>query len=206
MRGDEGAGRSSQAGTGLSPSAPWQGGPAWAVPARGLPWLLPLHLPLRHGRHRARPRGQPPGTPGSSSCSPLLAFVLSSAACVLCGWEDVDPNISGRTFDQICFWVHEFCLLFANILFGDSPTQEGTVAIDLAALTRKVKQANQKQCCVCGERGAAITCAESGCERSFHLPCATDGECVTQFFGEHRSFCWEHRPRQAAVAAPAEDT
>ena len=43
-----------------------------------------------------------------------------------------------------------------------------------------------QQCCVCGERGAAITCAQGGCERSFHLPCAKDGQCVTQFFREHR--------------------
>ncbi|XP_032299516.1 PHD finger protein 7-like [Coturnix japonica] len=70
----------------------------------------------------------------------------------------------------------------------------------------KVKQANHKQCFVCGERGAAITCAESGCTRSFHLPCAEDGQCITQYFGEHRSFCWEHRPRQTPVRAPAEDT
>ncbi|XP_040519464.1 PHD finger protein 7-like isoform X3 [Gallus gallus] len=127
-------------------------------------------------------------------------------ACVLCGRGDVDRNIFGRTFDQIWFWVHEFCLLFANISFDESSTQEGTVGIDSAALTCKVKQANQKQCCVCGERGAAITCAESGCERSFHLPCAKDGQCVTQFFGWQRSFCWEHRPRQTAVTAPARGT
>ena len=43
-----------------------------------------------------------------------------------------------------------------------------------------------QQCFICGERGAAITCAESGCERSFHLPCAMDGECVTHFFGPRR--------------------
>ena len=34
--------------------------------------------------------------------------------------------------------------LFANISFDESSTQEGTVGIDPAALTRKVKQANQK--------------------------------------------------------------
>ena len=34
--------------------------------------------------------------------------------------------------------------LFANISFDESSTQEGTVGIDSAALTRKVKQANQK--------------------------------------------------------------
>ncbi|XP_019466444.2 PHD finger protein 7-like, partial [Meleagris gallopavo] len=62
------------------------------------------------------------------------------------------------------------------------------------------------QCCVCGERGAAITCAESGCARSFHLPCAKDGQCITQFFGQHRSFCFEHRLRQTTVTAPAKGT
>ncbi|OXB52055.1 hypothetical protein ASZ78_011561, partial [Callipepla squamata] len=63
-----------------------------------------------------------------------------------------------------------------------------------------------QQCFVCGEMGAAIHCAQGGCTRSFHLHCATEGECITQFFGEHRSFCAEHRPQQANVAAPADDT
>ncbi|XP_019469972.1 PHD finger protein 7-like isoform X3 [Meleagris gallopavo] len=136
--------------------------------------------------------------------------------CVLCGRADVNPDTFGRIFDQIWFWVHEFCLvssleqsslfpggcsprscpheillfsllqIFANISFDKGPTEEGTVGIDLAVLARTVKQANQKQCCVCGERGAAIACAESGCARSFHLPCAKDGQCITQFFGQHR--------------------
>jgi len=54
MRGEEGAGRSSQAGMGLGPSAPWQGGPAWAVAALGLPWPLPLHhlQPARQAQSR----------------------------------------------------------------------------------------------------------------------------------------------------------
>ncbi|XP_021250136.1 PHD finger protein 7-like isoform X2 [Numida meleagris] len=127
-------------------------------------------------------------------------------ACVLCGREDVDPDICGRTFEQYGFVVHEFCLMFAHIDFEDSPTPEGNMGIPLFTIMHKVKQANQKQCCVCGERGAAITCASRGCERSFHLPCAADGECITQFFGQHRSFCWEHRPQQAIQEAPAEDT
>ncbi|XP_019467041.1 G2/M phase-specific E3 ubiquitin-protein ligase-like, partial [Meleagris gallopavo] len=59
---------------------------------------------------------------------------------------------------------------------------------------------------VCGERGATITCVERSCERSFHLPCATDGECVTHFFGNHWTFCWEHRPQQDTHEAPPEGT
>ncbi|XP_025008985.2 PHD finger protein 7-like isoform X1 [Gallus gallus] len=126
--------------------------------------------------------------------------------CVLCGRAGGDPDIFGRTIGDGSVCTHEFCLIFAHIAFEERPPGEESMAFDHAVLAHRVKQANQKQCCVCGERGAAITCAESGCERSFHLPCAADGECITQYFGEHRSFCWEHRPRQAAVAAPAEDT
>ncbi|XP_052662992.1 uncharacterized protein LOC128150670 [Harpia harpyja] len=54
--------------------------------------------------------------------------------------------------------------------------------------------------------GAAITCGEKGCDRSFHLPCASRGECVTQFFGLYRSFCWEHRPEQAVKAKPGQNS
>ncbi|KAM9639252.1 G2/M phase-specific E3 ubiquitin-protein ligase-like, partial [Morphnus guianensis] len=63
-----------------------------------------------------------------------------------------------------------------------------------------------QRCFICGEMGAAITCGEKGCDRSFHLPCASRGECVTQFFGLYRSFCWEHRPEQAVKAKPGQNS
>ncbi|OXB52183.1 hypothetical protein ASZ78_005769, partial [Callipepla squamata] len=61
-------------------------------------------------------------------------------------------------------------------------------------------------CFVCGKRGASISCAQAGCDRSFHLPCASEGECVTQYFDEFRSFCREHSPQQEVEAVPAPDT
>ncbi|NXP53843.1 G2E3 ligase, partial [Heliornis fulica] len=63
-----------------------------------------------------------------------------------------------------------------------------------------------QNCFVCGQSGAAITCRERGCHRSFHLPCAVEGECVTQYFRHYRSFCWEHRPEQNVEATPEEGT
>ncbi|KAF2975092.1 hypothetical protein EK904_004147 [Melospiza melodia maxima] len=53
--------------------------------------------------------------------------------------------------------------------------------------------------------GATITCCQTGCDRTFHLPCAPDGQCVTQYFGAYRSFCWEHRPQQALRPRPSQD-
>ncbi|NXG76045.1 PHF7 protein, partial [Baryphthengus martii] len=57
-------------------------------------------------------------------------------------------------------------------------------------------------CFVCRHRGASITCREPGCKLRFHLPCAARGQCVTQYFGCYRSFCWEHSPAQKVEAAP----
>ncbi|NXF66165.1 G2E3 ligase, partial [Ciccaba nigrolineata] len=63
-----------------------------------------------------------------------------------------------------------------------------------------------QQCFVCRESGATITCCREGCDRSFHLPCAVEGECVTQYYRQHSSFCREHRPEQKGKAAPKDDT
>ncbi|KQK81298.1 PHD finger protein 7 [Amazona aestiva] len=57
-------------------------------------------------------------------------------------------------------------------------------------------------CFICGKRGATITCWQKGCKRRFHIPCAVEGKCTTQFFKHYRSFCWEHSPQQARMVAP----
>ncbi|KFP10682.1 PHD finger protein 7, partial [Egretta garzetta] len=122
--------------------------------------------------------------------------------CMLCRRAEVDPDICGRKLKKKGILAHEFCLFFANKLFQER-SRDG---VPLEAIRRTIKQATRKHCFVCGESGATITCRETGCNRSFHLPCATEGECVTQFFGLYRSFCWQHRPEQAVEAAPEENT
>ncbi|XP_042678898.1 PHD finger protein 7-like [Centrocercus urophasianus] len=126
--------------------------------------------------------------------------------CVLCGRAQVNPDICGQTFASGGLCAHEFCLFFANGLLEWRSLAGEIFGFPIGAIQHTVQLAGQKNCFVCGERGAAINCADTGCERSFHLPCAEDGECVTQHFGQHRSFCWEHRPRQAAEATPSQNT
>ncbi|NXR94646.1 G2E3 ligase, partial [Hypocryptadius cinnamomeus] len=70
---------------------------------------------------------------------------------------------------------------------------------------RIIREAAEKSCFICCKMGATITCCQMGCDRTFHLPCAPDGQCVTQYFGAYRSFCWEHRPQQALRPRPSQD-
>ncbi|NXG08232.1 PHF7 protein, partial [Sakesphorus luctuosus] len=54
-----------------------------------------------------------------------------------------------------------------------------------------------QRCFVCGHVGATINCCETGCDRWFHLPCARQGGCATQYIPLYRAFCPAHYPEQA---------
>ncbi|XP_068787245.1 PHD finger protein 7 isoform X2 [Struthio camelus] len=74
-------------------------------------------------------------------------------------------------------------------IYGEKRQQDGLCAHE-----------NCLVCYVCGERGATVTCWQKGCKRSFHFPCGREDGCVSQFFGQYRSFCREHRPEQTVQA------
>uniref|UniRef100_A0A8C0FST0 G2/M phase-specific E3 ubiquitin-protein ligase n=1 Tax=Bubo bubo TaxID=30461 RepID=A0A8C0FST0_BUBBB len=121
------------------------------------------------------------------------AFALSPPVCVLCGRAEADPVLCGPKTDHEEFYAHLFCLVSA---LGLPPPCQQALLATLAS----------SKCFVCGKNGAAITCFQEGCDRSFHLPCAMEGECVTQYFAPHSSFCREHRPEQEVEAAPEKNT
>ncbi|GAB0194696.1 PHD finger protein 7-like [Grus japonensis] len=127
-------------------------------------------------------------------------------ACMLCHRTEADPDIYGRKLEKHGLCAHVFCLFFANDLFQQQSEDQTLMGFLPQHIRRTIGQAIWKDCFVCGENGATITCQDTGCDRSFHLPCAVEGECITQYFGLYRSFCWEHRPEQAVQAAPEETT
>ncbi|XP_032298476.1 PHD finger protein 7-like [Coturnix japonica] len=125
---------------------------------------------------------------------------------MLCGQTYADPDICGPKQLEFGICAHVFCMMFSTSLLQKARILNGIVVLRPEDIRHTIQQAEQKQCFVCGERGAAITCAETGCKRSFHLPCTLEGECVSQHFGKYRSFCKEHSPKQAAEAAPEQNT
>ncbi|XP_063204124.1 PHD finger protein 7 isoform X2 [Chroicocephalus ridibundus] len=169
----------------------------------------PPALPISQlGRDSQACGGNLSGTlpPAPWRCSFLVPFALSPPACMLCRRAEADPDICGRKLQKHGLCAHEFCLFFANGLCQHRVEELGLLGFLPEDIRRTVDWAAQKHCFVCGESGATITCWEMSCERSFHLPCAVEGGCVTQFFFQYRSFCWEHRPEQAVEAAPEANT
>ncbi|XP_051499550.1 PHD finger protein 7-like [Apus apus] len=142
-----------------------------------------------------------------------LAELLISASicslppgCMLCHRAEDDPVRCTNRVEHRGIVAHAFCLLFANDLYKKGVKVSKWTGFRTTDIQWTIEQAAQKHCFICGESGASITCQEMGCDRSFHLPCSVEGECITQFFHPYRSFCWEHRPQQAVEADPEDTT
>ncbi|XP_052635103.1 PHD finger protein 7-like [Harpia harpyja] len=127
-------------------------------------------------------------------------------ACLLCRRAEADPALCGAKLEKQGLCAHVFCLLFANELFQQGGREVGLMGFLPEDIRRAVARAARKHCFVCGESGAAISCWQRSCDRSFHLPCAAEGGCVTQYALQYSAFCWQHRPEQAVEAAPEENT
>ncbi|XP_067166034.1 PHD finger protein 7-like [Apteryx mantelli] len=122
-------------------------------------------------------------------------------ACGLCQRADCDPEVFGQTCRQDGLCVHENCLYHASGLSQRGVGGEGFYGFLFPDIRRELKRAAQKTCCICRRRGASVACQGRRCPRNFHFPCGGERGCVSQFFGEFKSFCWQHRPVQR-VRAP----
>uniref|UniRef100_A0A8C6ZSU5 PHD-type domain-containing protein n=1 Tax=Nothoprocta perdicaria TaxID=30464 RepID=A0A8C6ZSU5_NOTPE len=115
-------------------------------------------------------------------CSLVATFALCPAACLLCHRADVSVDVCGPKHQQQGICVHECCLYSASGLEQRGTEEQGICGFLPADIKQKAKSAAHKRCFACGERGACISCQAKGCSRSFHLPCASEHGCVTQFF------------------------
>ncbi|XP_017695020.1 PREDICTED: PHD finger protein 7-like isoform X2 [Lepidothrix coronata] len=107
-------------------------------------------------------------------------------ACLLCQRSEADPDICGQKSFVLGLCVHKFCLFFVSNS-PDCPVQRlEDWDIDKREIPDIVSQAAQQSCCICGQSRAAIPCWVRHCDLSFHLPCAKQGGCVTEFMPPYR--------------------
>uniref|UniRef100_U3IJN3 PHD-type domain-containing protein n=1 Tax=Anas platyrhynchos platyrhynchos TaxID=8840 RepID=U3IJN3_ANAPP len=118
-----------------------------------------------------------------------MAAALPPPECVLCHRSDTSLDGCGLMLkvDGVCAHVH--CLVSSPRLPAPFPEPlPGTWSPQACVIPSR--------CCVCRKKGATVACRQKRCSRRFHLPCSSQRGCISQFFGEYSSFCWEHRPQQ----------
>ncbi|XP_029817300.1 LOW QUALITY PROTEIN: PHD finger protein 7-like [Manacus vitellinus] len=122
-------------------------------------------------------------------------------ACLLCQRSEADLDICGENLHINGFCAHQFCLVFASLLHQQENDRVGLLGFLPREIPDIVSQAAQKRCFICDQSGATIPCWARHCDLSFHLPCAKQGGCVTQFMAPYRAFCPTHSPQQAVSSS-----
>ncbi|XP_002697069.2 PHD finger protein 7 isoform X1 [Bos indicus] len=120
----------------------------------------------------------------------------SGPVCRLCLQEPGDPEKLGEFLQKDNLSVHYFCLILSSKLPQRGQSNRGFHGFLPEDIRKEAARASRKICFVCKRKGAAINCQKDQCARNFHLPCGLERGCLSQFFGEYKSFCGEHRPTQ----------
>uniref|UniRef100_A0A8C3RF96 RING-type domain-containing protein n=1 Tax=Cyanoderma ruficeps TaxID=181631 RepID=A0A8C3RF96_9PASS len=130
-----------------------------------------------------------------------------SPACMLCHRIQADTDICGDKRVRFKLCVHTYCQVTSpGLPPAFCPERPGLSEHNMLPVLSALRLLCSFQSCfICYKMGATITCCQTGCDRTFHLPCAPDGQCVTQYFGAYRSFCWEHSPQQKLQPRPSQD-
>ncbi|XP_045143889.1 G2/M phase-specific E3 ubiquitin-protein ligase isoform X1 [Echinops telfairi] len=119
-------------------------------------------------------------------------------ACVFCRKNDDCPNEYGekKTNEKWNLTVHYYCLLMSSGIWQRGKEEEGVYGFLIEDIRKEVNRASKLKCSVCKKNGASIGCVAPRCKRSYHFPCGLQRECIFQFTGNFKSFCWHHRPVQ----------
>ncbi|XP_074936611.1 E3 ubiquitin-protein ligase PHF7-like [Phalacrocorax aristotelis] len=166
---------------------------------RKMPQSPPAQCPPAPPEEQAGPSHVPPPRKRKRQ-------VPKEEVCRLCWRADCDPEVVGQLCRQKGLCVHENCLYHATRLGQKGADEEGFYGFLFPDIRQELKRVAQKRCCICRLRGASVACRRRRCRRIFHFPCGSERGCVSQFFGEFKSFCWKHRPVQRVRAVQQDET
>ncbi|XP_042647517.1 LOW QUALITY PROTEIN: PHD finger protein 7-like [Tyto alba] len=160
----------------------------------------------------------PPALPEEQarpSCAPpkrkRRCPVSKERVCGLCRRTTCDADMVGQLCQKGGLCVHENCLYHASGLMQRGADEEGFYGFLFPDIRQELKRVAQKRCHICQLPGASVTCRARRCRgrrccRIFHFPCGSKRGCVSQFFGQFKSFCWKHRPVQRVRAVQQDQT
>ncbi|XP_070491209.1 PHD finger protein 7-like [Chironomus tepperi] len=121
--------------------------------------------------------------------------MYNDVECNVCKLKCEDVALYGEFIRTKSVDVHYYCLLSSYYIpqrgIGNKGGIYGFLVKDIVKNIPKFKE---NKCFVCAENSAAVKCAEEGCTRKWHYPCGRKGNCITQFIGEFKSYCYQHNP------------
>ncbi|XP_063545360.1 uncharacterized protein LOC134753402 [Cydia strobilella] len=116
--------------------------------------------------------------------------------CVFCNQDVDDEVIFGKLYSYGDIQCHYFCVLLSCCLVQKGRDSEGLFGFLYKDIVAEVERSKKHKCSYCGRGGASLGCSVAACRKQFHLPCGRQKNAVSLFYGNYKSFCELHAPKQ----------
>ncbi|CAG4995347.1 unnamed protein product [Parnassius apollo] len=128
----------------------------------------------------------------------LLAKLVTGkkAPCVFCQRNVDDEIIYGKLYAIGDIQCHYFCVLLSCCLIQKGNDEDGLFGFLYPDIIAEVERSKKHKCSYCGRDGATLGCSVSQCRKQFHLPCGRERDAVSLFYGNYKTFCNKHAPKQ----------
>ncbi|XP_023943522.2 PHD finger protein 7-like [Bicyclus anynana] len=126
---------------------------------------------------------------------------LINFACELCKRTDDNEATFGKLHRIDDMYCHYFCVLLSSHILQKGEDSDGLLGFLYPDILAEVKRSKKNKCSYCGEVGASLHCGQAKCRLQFHLPCGRERNAVSFFYGEYKTFCEEHTPKQKIIPA-----
>ncbi|XP_015119244.1 uncharacterized protein LOC107042630 [Diachasma alloeum] len=120
----------------------------------------------------------------------------SEATCVFCSSSEDNELKYGKIHKYNGITTHYYCLLLSSNMQQKGGDDEGILGFLTLDILNELKRGKRLSCSYCKKIGATLGCCNTKCKKIFHLPCGLKSGSLHQFFGEFRSYCVNHRPKQ----------
>ncbi|KAG7207936.1 hypothetical protein KM043_009524 [Ampulex compressa] len=122
--------------------------------------------------------------------------IKGSTACCLCGLSEKDELQYGKIYEHSGIVIHYYCLLLSSNMEQKGNDDEGILGFLAEDIQKEIRRGKKLVCSYCKRNGATLGCCNTKCKKIFHFPCGLQAGSLSQFFGEFRSYCQNHRPKQ----------
>ncbi|XP_072748731.1 uncharacterized protein [Anoplolepis gracilipes] len=120
----------------------------------------------------------------------------SRKACCFCNLTEDNEVEYGKFYEYNGIVTHYYCLLLSSNMEQKGNDDEGILGFLTEDIQKELRRGKRLACSYCKKIGATLGCCNVKCKRIFHFPCGLKAGSLHQYFGEFRSYCVNHRPKQ----------
>ncbi|KAJ8704908.1 hypothetical protein PYW08_012228 [Mythimna loreyi] len=134
----------------------------------------------------------------SSGKGKIVAKIVTEKRlpCGFCQREVDDELTYGKLYAIGNIQCHYFCVLLSSCLVQKGRDEDGLFGFIYEDILTEIERAKKHRCSYCSRGGANLGCSVSQCRKQFHLPCGRERNAVSLFYGNYKSFCQSHAPKQ----------